>query len=93
MDELLFIIRELINDLTRTLSSAMVHLDDLLLRINMNSDEYDDALMATDQLGRAFELFIELRWNYFLWINHGRYRGKEKITPNEAKPITAQNHS
>ena len=60
-------IRGLINDLTRTLTGSMVHLDDLLLQLDNKSSEYDDAWLANQQLERALEFFIELRSLYLFW--------------------------
>jgi CheY-like chemotaxis protein len=59
-------IRGLINDLTRTLTGTMVHMDDLLLHLNNDSGEFDDAWLANHQLERALEFFIELRSEYMI---------------------------
>jgi len=59
-------IRGLINDLTRTLTGSMVHMDDLLLRLDNDSGEFDDAWLANHQLERALEFFIELRSEYMI---------------------------
>jgi CheY-like chemotaxis protein len=59
-------IRGLINDLTRTLTGSMVHMDDLLLRLDNDSGEFDDAWLANQQLERALEFFIELRSEYMI---------------------------
>jgi len=66
MDEPLSTIRGLINDLTRTLTGSLVHLDDLLLRLDNDSEEFDEACLANDQLGRALEFFLELRTLYLI---------------------------
>jgi CheY-like chemotaxis protein len=58
--------RGLINDLTRTLTGTMVHMDDLLLHLNNDSGEFDDAWLANHQLERALEFFIELRSEYMI---------------------------
>ena len=68
-------IRGLINDLTRTLTSSLVHMDDLLLRLDNDSGEFDDAWLANNQLERAFEFFIELRSEYMI--------RKESINPKK----------
>jgi PleD family two-component response regulator len=59
-------IRGLINDLTRTLTGSLVHMDDLLLRLDNDSGEFDDAWLANNQLERALEFFIELRSEYMI---------------------------
>jgi CheY-like chemotaxis protein len=59
-------IRGLINDLTRTLTGSLVHMDDLLLHMNNDSGEFDDAWLANHQLERALEFFIELRSEYMI---------------------------
>jgi CheY-like chemotaxis protein len=59
-------IRGLINDLTRTLTGSMVHMDDLLLHLDNDSGEFDDAWLANHQLERALEFFIELRSEYMI---------------------------
>ena len=61
MEDVTATIRGLINDLTRTLTASIVHLDDLLLELSANSEEYDDAYLADQQLGRALEFFFEMR--------------------------------
>ncbi len=63
-------IRGLINDLTRTLTGTMVHLDDLLLQLDNKSSEYNDAWLANQQLERALEFFIELRSLYLIYQEH-----------------------
>jgi CheY-like chemotaxis protein len=60
-------IRGLINDLTRTLTGSLVHMDDLLLHLDDDSGEFDDAWLANHQLERALEFFIELRSEYMIW--------------------------
>jgi hypothetical protein len=54
-------IRGLINDLTRTLTASLVHLDNLLLRLNKNNEEFSEAWLANQQLERCLEFFIQLR--------------------------------
>ena len=66
MEELPFTIRGLINDLTRTLTGSLVHMDDLLLHLDNDSSEFDDAWLANHQLERALEFFIELRSEYMI---------------------------
>ncbi|MFZ0050722.1 MAG: hypothetical protein WAK96_03020, partial [Desulfobaccales bacterium] len=60
MDELPSSIRGLINDLTRTLTASIVHLDDLLLRLDNDSEEFADAWQANGQLERALDFFFQL---------------------------------
>jgi CheY-like chemotaxis protein len=59
-------IRGLINDLTRTLTGTLVHMDDLLLHLDKDSGVFDDAWLANQQLERALEFFIELRSVYMI---------------------------
>jgi CheY-like chemotaxis protein len=66
MEKLPSPIRGLINDLTRTLTGSLVHMDDLLLHLDNDSGEFDDAWLANHQLGRALEFFIELRSEYMI---------------------------
>ncbi|MCG2772212.1 MAG: hypothetical protein L6277_09005, partial [Desulfobacterales bacterium] len=66
MEAPLSTIRGLINDLTRTLTGSLVHMDDLLLRLDNDSGEFDDAWLANNQLERALEFFIELRAEYMI---------------------------
>jgi hypothetical protein len=54
-------IRGLINDLLRSLSAALVHLDDLMLKIDRNSDMFPDVCLTNEQLERSVEVFVELR--------------------------------
>ena len=54
-------IRELINDLLRSLSAALVHLDDLIMKIDRNSDIFPEVCLTDEQLGRSVEIFLELR--------------------------------
>ena len=62
------IIRRLINDLLRSLSAALIHVDDLIMKIEKNSDKFSDAMFTNKQLSRSVELFLDLRseCNYFL---------------------------
>jgi CheY-like chemotaxis protein len=71
-------IRGLINDLTRTLTGSLVHMDNLLLHMDNDSAEFDEAWLANHQLSRALEFFIELRSEYML--QH------DSINQNETKP-------
>lgn len=70
MDETILTGRGLINDLIRTLTAAAVHMDNLLLNFDKNISEYDDALQADEQLGRALEFLFELRSIYLYNINY-----------------------
>ena len=78
-------IRGLINDLTRTLTGSLVHMDNLLLHLDNDSGEFDDAWLANHQLERALEFFIELRSEYMIQqksINQ-KERNFYKFTANE----------
>jgi CheY-like chemotaxis protein len=59
-------IRGLINDLTRTLTGSLVHMDNLLLHLDNDSGEFNEAWLANYQLERALEFFIELRSEYII---------------------------
>ena len=61
MEEEPLMIKGLFNDLTRTLFSSAICLDDLHLNLNPTSDVYDDWWLANEQLKRAIEFFLELR--------------------------------
>lgn len=77
-------IRGLINDLTRTLSGVLVHMDDLLLHLDNDSEEFDDAWLANHQLERTLEFFIELRSEYMIWQEINQKKTKSyKLTAVE----------
>jgi hypothetical protein len=61
-------IRALINDLLRSLSAALVHLDDLIIKMDRNSEIFQEVCLTDEQLGRSVEIFLELRSqsNYLL---------------------------
>lgn len=71
-------IRGLINDLTRTLTASLVHLDDLLLRLDKNNEEFSEAWLANHQLERALEFFILLRSEFMIQENEQYYRRSQK---------------
>ena len=56
------------NDLLRSMSAALVHLDDLIMKIDKNSDGFPDMILTNEQLSRSIELFLNLRseCSYFL---------------------------
>lgn len=62
-------LRGFINDLTRTLTASMVHLDDLLLELDEDTEEFDHAWLLNQQLGRALEFFLDMRAEYLIWQN------------------------
>ena len=55
------IIRTLINELLRSLSAALVHVNDLIMKVERNSDLFPDAILTNEQLSRSIELFLDLR--------------------------------
>ena len=55
------ILRGLVNDLLRSLSAALVHVDDLIMKVERNSDVFPDAVLTNEQLSRSIELFMDLR--------------------------------
>jgi len=71
MDEKFPSLRGLINDLVRTITAAIVHMDDLLLNFDRNLEEFDDALLADEQLSMALEYLLELRSLYIFQIEYG----------------------
>jgi hypothetical protein len=84
MENLSSIIRRIINDLLRSLSAALVHIDDLIMRIERDSDEYSDAILTNEQLSRSIEIFLNLRveCNYFLdqlFINNNSLEESAKL--------------
>ena len=62
------ILRGLVNDLLRSLSAALVHVDDLIMKVERNSDLFPDAILTNEQLSRSIELFLDLRseFSYFI---------------------------
>lgn len=62
------LIRGLINNLLRSLSADLVHVDNLIMKIEKNSEGFSEAMLTNEQLSRSIELFLELRseCNYFL---------------------------
>jgi hypothetical protein len=83
------IIRGLINDLLRSLSAALVHVDDLIMKVERNSNAFPDAILTNEQLSRSIELFLELRseCNYFLEHlfvhNHTSLNESAKLTTSK----------
>jgi hypothetical protein len=59
----------LFNDLTRTLLSSAIFLDDLHLNLQPDSDVYDAWWLANKQLKRAIEFFLELRSTCFWYLS------------------------
>jgi CheY-like chemotaxis protein len=64
------IIRGLINDLMHSLTAALVHVDDLIMKIDKNSENFSDAWLTNEQLGRSIELFLELRLASYYFDEH-----------------------
>ena len=63
-------IKELINDLLRSLSAALVHLDDLLIKIDRDSDIFPEVCLTNEQLERSVEVFLELRSQSNFLLEH-----------------------
>jgi CheY-like chemotaxis protein len=84
-------IRGLINDLTRTLTGSLVHLDDLLLQLDNDSEEFDNAWLANQQMERALELFIELRSIYLIWQEKLQYK-RESLGKGSLSTIDILTH-
>lgn len=61
MEEHSSIMRGLVNDLLRSLSAALVHVDDLIMKVEMNSDAFPDVILTNEQLSRSIKLFLDLR--------------------------------
>jgi len=77
MDEKFPSLRGLINDLVRTITAAIVHMDDLLLNFDRNLEEFDDALLADEQLSMALEYLLELRSLYIFQTEYGNINKKQ----------------
>jgi CheY-like chemotaxis protein len=78
--------RGLINDLIRTITAAIVHMDDLFLNLDRNLEQFDDALLADQQLSMALGYLIELRSFYIDPIeqeqnnkNHNKNDTRDKL--------------
>jgi CheY-like chemotaxis protein len=80
-------IRGLINDLTRTLTGSLVHMDDLLLHLNHDSGEFDDAWLANHQLERALEFFLELRSEYMIQQESVNQKKKKSYNFNAVEKL------
>lgn len=85
MEDQSSILRKLINDLLRSLSGALVHVDELIMKIERDSDEFADAILTNQQLSRSLEIFLELRseCNYFL----------DQLSVNKTNPLEKLNDS
>lgn len=62
--------RGIINDLLRSLSAALLHTDDLIMKIERDSVGFSDAILTNQQLSRSIELFLELRWECHYFCEH-----------------------
>jgi len=80
-------LRGFINDLTRTLTGSMVHLDDLLLELDEDSEEFDHAWLLNHQLGRALEFFLEMRAEYLIWQDCSHKRNIKTIDTYKQKSL------
>ncbi len=67
MESAIVRIRGLINDLTRSLSGAIVHIDDSFMVLDKQSHAFDDICLTNEQLSRSLELFLELRLDLLLF--------------------------
>lgn len=74
MEEPFSRIRGLINDLTLTLSSTIIHIDNLLLTLDRDCEEFDEAWLANGQLEQALTYFIELRSIFLTYQEYFLYR-------------------
>jgi hypothetical protein len=66
----------------RSLSAALVHVDDLIMKIKRNSDEFSDAMLTNEQLSRSVELLLDLRskFNYiFEQLSVNKSNSLEKL--------------
>ena len=64
------LIRGIINDLLRSLSAALVHIDDLIMKIERDSVVFQDAALTNKQLSRSIELFLNLRSECICFIDN-----------------------
>jgi hypothetical protein len=76
-------VRGLINDLLRSLSAALIHMDDLILKLDNFSMEYQDAWLINEQLQRSIEIFMALRSEAII---------VEKINSDKDNPEIALNN-
>jgi CheY-like chemotaxis protein len=81
MESATFRIRGLINDLTRSLSGAIVHIDDLFMIVDNKSDAFDDMYLTNAQISRSLEIFLELRLDLLLLLEP--YLTTEYAHPND----------
>jgi hypothetical protein len=63
------LMKGMFNDLTRTLFSSAIFLDDLHLNLQPHSEVYDAWWLANEQLKRAIEFFLELRSTCFWFFD------------------------
>jgi CheY-like chemotaxis protein len=62
----IYAIRGLINDLARSLTSSLIHLDNLMIDVDENNVISDELCLANDQLEQSLHYFLELRSLYLL---------------------------
>lgn len=72
------ILKGLFNDLTRTLLSSAIVLDDLHLQLQQDSEPYESWWLANEHLKRAIELFLEMRSTCFWYLDSVDLRDKGK---------------
>ncbi|MFZ0280849.1 MAG: response regulator, partial [Bacteroidales bacterium] len=80
-------IRGLINDLTRTLTGSLVHMDNFLLHLDNDSGEFDEAWLANHQLSRALEFFIELRSEYMMQQDYNNIKETKAYEPTAIEKL------
>lgn len=72
------LLKGLFNDLTRTLLSSAILLDDLHLQLGQDSELYDSWWLANEQLKRAVEFFLELRSTCFWFLSSIEFKGNAR---------------
>jgi CheY-like chemotaxis protein len=50
-----------LTDLTRSLTASLIHIDNLLLRVEPNNESYGEVWLANEQIGQALKSLIKLR--------------------------------
>lgn len=80
------LLKGLFNDLTRTLLSSAIMLDDLHLQLPQDSEPYDSWWLANEQLKRAIEFFLELRSTCFYYLGSFDLRDKGKGNGRNLEP-------
>lgn len=85
-------LRGLINDLLRSLSAALVHVDELIMKVEKNSDIFPDAVLTNEQLSRSIELFMDLRAECSYLIEQLFSKHKHSIEESKKSSVWLKKH-